>query len=265
MEGKAGQATNPWAFTTAVAYSSLGVALAAVVLNGASTLAMGSSVNPGLLGLAFAGTLAIYTTDRLRDLPRDKITAPERSAFIERFSRSLRIQTVMAGAVSVALGLWAGPRVVLLAAIVAGLGLAHRRLKGFVSIKLAYITLAWTAVAVGLPAATNPSATHLLWVAGIVAGTVTSNVILSNLRDGEGPGGRIGANARSLAGIGLIPTTAFAVFGPAAVRPLILLPLCMAIAVAGFRPSERYGAVVVDGALIVGGLGAWAWLHAIAA
>jgi len=255
---------NPWAFATGFAYSSLGVALAAAVLNAVSALAMGSRVDPGLLGLAFAGTLAIYTTDRLRDLPRDKITAPERSAFIERFARSLRAQTGLAGAISVVLGLLAGPRVVLLAAIVGALGLAHRRLKGFVAIKLAYITLAWTAVAAGLPAALDPAATHTIWVALIVAGTVTSNVILSNLRDREGPAGRIGEQARMWAGVNLIPTTAFAVFGPAAVRPLILLPLCMAIAVAGFRPSERYGAVVVDGALVVGGLGAWAWLRAIA-
>jgi hypothetical protein len=32
----------------------------------------------------------------------------------------------------------------------------------------------------------------------------------------------------------------------------------MACAVAAFRPGERYGAVVVDGALLVGALGALA-------
>jgi hypothetical protein len=41
------------------------------------------------------------------------------------------------------------------------------------------------------------------------------------------------------------------------VRALVALPLAMGAAVAAFRPGERYGALVVDGALLVGGLAAY--------
>jgi hypothetical protein len=43
------------------------------------------------------------------------------------------------------------------------------------------------------------------------------------------------------------------------VRPLAALPIAMGVALLGFRPSERYGAGVVDGALLVGALLALAW------
>jgi len=53
-----------------------------------------------------------------------------------------------------------------------------------------------------------------------------------------------------------------ALLGPAAVRPLAALPLAMGAAVLGFRPTERYGALVVDGALLAGALLALAWASA---
>ena len=260
MEGKAAANANEWGLMEGLAYSSLGVALAAACMTAACGTVMRGTSDPRLLGLAFAGTLAIYTTDRLRDLERDKITAPLRSRFIEQFMSRLKVQTALALMISLGLGLAAGPRVVALAAGVALLGLAHRRLKGFAGIKAAYITVAWTAVAAGLPAARDPDVEHLPWVALLVAGTITSNVMLSNLRDGEGSAGHMGhTRALIFAGLNLLPTASIAWFGPDAVRPLILLPLCMLGAVIGFRPSERYGAVAVDGALVVGGLGAWLW------
>ena len=94
----------------------------------------------------------------------------------------------------------------------------------------------------------------------MVGATVLANVALSNLRDGEGLAARLGQ--RRTLGV----TTAILVAGgvgallaPAPVRPLAALPVAMGVALIGFRPTERYGAGVVDGALGVGALVALAW------
>ena len=118
----------------------------------------------------------------------------------------------------------------------------------------------WTAVPVGLPAAADPAAQHLGWVAAIVGATVLANVFLSNLRDREGLAARFGAKrTRRNAGIVLLAGLAAALLGPAAVRPLAALPVTMGAALLGFRPTERYGALYVDGALLLGALLALAW------
>jgi hypothetical protein len=84
--------------------------------------------------------------------------------------------------------------------------------------------------------------------------------VLSNLRDREALAGRLGANrALPLAGASALAGLAAALLGPAPVRPLAALPLAMAAAVLGFRPTERYGALCVDGALLAGALLALAW------
>ena len=41
-------------------------------------------------------------------------------------------------------------------------------------------------------------------------------------------------------------------------RPLAWVPACVALALVGFRPTERYGLVAVDGALLLGGAAALA-------
>ena len=126
--------------------------------------------------------------------------------------------------------------------------------------KPAYLTFAWTAVPIGLPAAQDPAAQHVAAAAFVVGATVLANVALSNLRDGEGLAARLGQ--RRTLGV----TTAILVAGgvgallaPAPVRPLAALPVAMGVALIGFRPTERYGAGVVDGALGVGALVALAW------
>ena len=70
--------------------------------------------------------------------------------------------------------------------------------------------------------------------------------------------------ARTLAAANLVGVLVVAWAGPASVQPLAALPLAMLAAVAGYRPTERYGLLVVDGALLVGGFVAAAWVSAVA-
>jgi len=163
----------------------------------------------------------------------------------------------LAGLAAAGLGIRLGARVLALAAAVALLGLWHRRLKHRGGLKPLYLTAAWTAVAVGLPMTRQPGAEGALPVATAVAGAVLSNVVLSSARDGEGAVGRLGpGQTRVVAALPLFPAALAALLGPPAARSLLALPVATAAAVVGFRPSERYGAWVVDGALLVGALAA---------
>jgi hypothetical protein len=63
---------------------------------------------------------------------------------------------------------------------------------------------------------------------------------------------------RAVAGAILATGLGGALLGPAPVRPLAALPLAMALALAFYRPGERYGGLAVDGALLVGALAALA-------
>ena len=226
-------------------WSSAWLALAAGALTAAASRALGVSPGPALLALACGGTLAVYVIDRVRDQSRDRVTAPARAAFVARHRRAL---------------LALGPRPLALAALVGALGFAHRRLKRFAPVKPVYLTFAWTAVPVGIPAAVDPAAQHLGWVAAIVGATVLANVMLSNLRDREGLAAHYGARrTRRAAGVALLAGLGAAWLGPAAVRPLAALPVAIGAALLGFRPTERYGALFVDGALLAGALLALAW------
>jgi len=239
----------------ALAWSGVWLAAAAAALVAASSRALGA--DPAWLPMAVAagGTLAVYGTDRLRDLARDRATAPERAAFVERHRNAITALAAAGGAVAAACAVAAGPAVAATAALVALLGLFHRRLKRRVAAKPAYLTFAWTAVAVGLPAAYDAAALHRGWAAAVVAPTILANVALSNLRDGEGLAGRFGgARTRRAAAVLLAGAAAAALTGPAPVRPLVMLPAAMAVALRGFRASERYGALAVDGALLAGAL-----------
>ena len=247
------------AWLDALLWSSAWLALTCLCLTAAATRALGLDPEPKLLVLAFGGTLAVYVIDRVRDLPRDRKTAPTRAAFVDRHRRALLVLGGLGGGAAAGAVLRLGPRALALAALVGALGLAHRRLKRWSAVKPVYLTFAWTAVPVGLPAAELPGARHLLWVAAITGAAVLANVALSNLRDHEALAARLGAR-RVLRNAAVFSLAGFAaaLLGPTAVRPLAALPLAMGAAVLGFRPSERYGALVVDGALLVGSLAALA-------
>jgi hypothetical protein len=249
------------AWLDAALWSSAWLALAAAALTAASARALGAAVSPALLGLAFGGTLAVYVVDRVRDLAHDRATAPARAAFVAGHRRALLALAAGGAALAGVSAAALGPRPLGLAALVGALGVAHRRLKRFAPAKPVYLTFAWTAVPVGLPAAADPPAAHVGWVAAVVGATVLPNVMLSNLRDGEALAGRLGARRTlAIAGAILLAGLAAALAAPAPVRPLAALPLAMGAAAAAFRPSERYGALAVDGALLLGALAALAVL-----
>jgi len=125
-------------------------------------------IAPAAVGLAFCGTLVVYNVDRLRDLDRDRATAPARSAFVTRHGAGLALLTVAAGLLSAGFAVAAGPRALLVLAPIFGLGLLHRRLKHVTFAKSAYITAAWVGVAVGLPFAIAPHAGAVGWAAAIL-------------------------------------------------------------------------------------------------
>ncbi|HVP13992.1 MAG TPA: hypothetical protein VMS88_00530 [Terriglobales bacterium] len=230
------------------------VAAAAAALAAAASRAMDLRPDPLVLLLAAAGTLVIYGVDRLRDVSRDRITAPARTAFVERHRRGMLALSALAGVLALAAGWGAGWRVVAVAGGVAALGLAHRRLKHRIAAKPIYLVLAWTGVAVALPLARDPGGRHAAWAALVIALSVWANVILSNLKDAEGAAAYFGARrARRVAFAACAAGTALALAGPGGVPRLVPLPVAMALAVIGFRPSERYAAWFVDGALALGG------------
>jgi len=55
------------------------------------------------------------------------------------------------------------------------------------------------------------------------------------------------ARACALAGL------ATAAFAPVPASRIVWIPLLTLLALAGFRPTERYGLLVLDGALLAGG------------
>ncbi len=65
----------------ALVFSNLWMTAAAGALIAAASRAMGTTIHPEAVGLAFAGTLVIYNIDRLRDLHRDQRASQDRSAF----------------------------------------------------------------------------------------------------------------------------------------------------------------------------------------
>jgi hypothetical protein len=249
----------------ALAASSVWVAFAAAALCTAAAEAMGLPPSRELAALAASGTFAIYNLDHLRDLERDRGTSPRRSAFVATHRRTLVGLTALAGVLAAALALRCGPSVVVLLAPVAGAGLLHRRLKRFGFWKPFYIAAAWTAVVVGLPALGGALGAQASgaggWVAGLLFLTLLANAIASNLRDDEAVASRWGPAvplrlARSGAGLAVVG----GLLAPEAVRPLALVPAILLLALVFFRADERYGLVVVDGALGIGAVAALAFL-----
>jgi 4-hydroxybenzoate polyprenyltransferase len=239
-----------------LAFTALWVAASATALCAAAGRAMGARPAVAVLAIAAAGTVFVYNVDRLRDVARDRATSPRRTAFVERWRGPLVAFTIGAAAVAAGLALRAGPAAIALLAPIAAIGLLHRRLKRFAWWKPFYVSGAWTAVVVGLPAATGASARDVPWIAAIVGATIGANVIASNLRDREAPAAvRFGPRVPMRIARGLaLAATALALAAPDGARSLAPIPLATLAALAAFRPTELYGFIAVDGALLAGAL-----------
>ncbi len=235
-----------------LAFSSLIPAGIAASLLAAASRAMGVTPDPASVALAAAGTLVVYNVDRLRDVAADRVASPLRTAFIERHRRVMVGLTAGAVLAAAGLALQVRPTTWLVCGVVLGVGLVHRRLKGHRTLKMAYMTAAWLAVTVGIPALSTPgSAQRFSWIAFIYGCAIGSNLIASELR-GPLPSRREEASlwvARGLAAVG----AAGAGLGPPGLDALSVVPLCGLLSLIAFRPSERFGLVVVDGALLLGG------------
>lgn len=238
----------------ALAFSSIWLALAAAALAAAASRAMESPFEPRAAALAAAGTLVVYNVDRLRDLERDRHTAPARSEFVSAHRAGLLVLTVGAALAAATLAVASGPAAVALLAPIAVVGLLHRRLKRFEWAKGSYIALAWAAVVVGLPWVLASEPRQPALTAGILVLAIYANAIASNVRDAEAGAARVGlARALQLArGVALL-SLLLALLGPAAVRPLTAVALLTLVSLLTFRPDERYGLLIVDGALLAGG------------
>ena len=149
----------------------------------------------------------------------------------------------------------------LLAAVLV-LGLLHRRLKHVPFLKGAYLIAAWLGVVVGVPALASHGAAGEGWVIGVVGGALGANVIASNLRAPQNAAGQLGQRAAlATAAAFALGAAVLAFLGSPSVWPLAAVPLATLASLLAFRPGERYGLVVVDGALLVGALAALALSH----
>jgi len=239
----------------ALVFSNLWMAAAAGALVAAVSRAMGTAIHPEAVGLAFTGTLVIYNIDRLRDLHRDRHASQDRSAFVAEHEVGLIGLCGAAAVAALYFGVRAGwPAVVMLLPVL-GMGLLHRRLKHFENAKILYIAASWTCVGFGLPAVLAADVQNLYWVASIVAATMLANVIAFNVREEEAPVERVSRRralqiARVCAGIGV----ALGALAPSPSGALVAVPLATGLALAGYRPTERFSPLFVDGALLVGSL-----------
>jgi 4-hydroxybenzoate polyprenyltransferase len=224
----------------ALLFSGAWVALAAASLTTASFRVFGAAPQPPVVALAFLGTLAVYAIDRLRDLDRDRVTAPLRSTFVEQHRNALIAIAITSAIASVSCATSAGPRAIVISAVVLAIGLLHRRLKRLSMVKPIYLVSAWLAVVVALPAAIVPSAPNAGLAALVLAPALFANVAASrSLRV-----------ARSLALLGV----ALAWVAPSAVRPLGAVALATGVALLRFRRTEHYSLGILDGALTIGAL-----------
>jgi hypothetical protein len=234
-------------------YSSLWLAATAAALCAAATLAIGGVIEPAALALAGAGTLIVYNVDRLRDLERDRDTSPQRTRFVERWRLGLS-GLVLAAGVAAAWFAWTlGPGVALLLAPAAALGLAHRRLKHLPYLKGPYIAAAWVTVVLGLPWLLTSAPRNVAWTAALLFCAVLANALASSARDDEAAAARIG-RARALGWARSIAAGATwaALLAPEAARHLLPIPGLTWLALLRFRDDERYGLLILDGALFAG-------------
>jgi len=247
--------STPRSLLDALVFSNLWMAAAAGALVAAASRAMGTAIRPEAVGLAIAGTLVVYNVDRLRDLHRDRHASRDRSAFIAEHEGRLRALTAAAAAASLYFGAHAGWPAALMLLPVLGVGLSHRRIKRFENAKIVYIAASWTCVGFGLPAVLAPDPQNLHWVAATLAATMLANVIAFNVRDEEPHVERVSRRralqiAHVCAGIGV----ALGALAPSPSGALIAIPLATLLALVGYRPTERFSPLFVDGALLVGSL-----------
>jgi 4-hydroxybenzoate polyprenyltransferase len=252
------RALRPGPAIDALLFSSLWVALAAAALAAAVSRALGTAPAAGPLLVAFGGTLAVYGLDRLRDLDRDRSTAPARSAFVARHRRVLMALAAAGAALGAAGALRAGPYAGLPLGAALPLALLHRRLKRLWTLKALYVTAGWVAIVVGVPAVSAGAALgDTAWAAVLVGAAVFANAIASNVRDEEAAAAVYGGPAAlrvARAAAALATLTAFA--APPPVRPLGWVAAATLAALLAWRPGERYGLAIVDGALLAGALAA---------
>jgi len=245
----------------AFAYSSVLAAAVAAALSLAASRALGAPRELHWALIASGGTFIVYSLDRLRDVERDALTSPIRTRFVLRHQRGLAI---MVGIVALALGpalLTAPPSVIALCAAIGALGFFHRRLKQYAALKAAYVSTSWVAICVGMPWIASGREEAGLWATAILLPTLAANLIASNLRDGEAHA--VSLRERSLganlwigrAAIAVALTIAF--LAPVGLESLAWIPFFEGLALVGFRPNERYGHLVIDGALLVGALATW--------
>ncbi len=245
----------PRSLLDALVFSNLWMAAAAGTLVAAASRAMGTAIRPEAVGLAFAGTLVVYNIDRLRDLHRDRRASRDRSAFVAEHEGRLRALTGAAAAVSLYFGARAGWPAVAMLLPVLGIGLLHRRIKHFENAKILYIAASWTCVGFGLPAVLAADPQNPLWVGSILAATMLANVSAFNVRDEVAPIERVRRPrtlqaARACAGIGVV----LGALAPSPPSALVAIPLATLLALLGYRPTERFSPLFVDGALLVGSL-----------
>lgn len=228
----------------------------------ADVLVDAPALGPRVVGMALAmgGTLVVYNVDRLRDIEGDRRTAPERSRFVDGHRESLAALAVASAGACIPLAMMLPPPSWWVCAAALGLGLFHRRLKGRrPGFAIFYVTLAWVAVVVGIPAAVfvqdKAGIVTALLAASAVGPAIAANLMASELRgEPHGP-----ARRRRLRVAGAIALAGcLGVAGDPATRPLLAIPLCALASVAGFRNHERYGLLVLDGALFAGALAAMA-------
>lgn len=238
-------------------FTSLWAALVAPLLMLATAAASGFALPPAAAWLGFAGTLFVYGVDRLRDSQRDRSTTPARSAFVERHARPLvalaAISAVAAGVA--ALGLPTTSWAVCAVALVPGL--LHRRLKHIAFAKTLYVTFAWLAVCIGVPVSAAGAVPSSAAPAAAVLGlAIAANLVASNLRDGESGASRMPATALLVALALCAAGTLLALGLGGAARWLAPIPALELAAIAGLATGpgdrERYGMVVIDGALWLG-------------
>jgi 4-hydroxybenzoate polyprenyltransferase len=242
----------------ALAYSSVLAAAVAAALSIAASRALGAPHELHWALIAAGGTFIVYSLDRLRDLERDALTSPIRTRFVLKHRRGLAILVGVVALVLAPALLTAPPSVIALCAAVGGLGFFHRRLKEFAALKAAYVSTSWVAICVGIPWIASGREAAGLWATAILLPTLAANLIASNLRDGEAHA--LSLRSRSLganlwiARAGTAIALAIAFLAPDGLESLAWIPFFEGLALMGFRPTERYGHLVVDGAFLVGAL-----------
>src|SRR5262249_56830804 len=94
-----------------------------------------------------------YGVERRRDGARGRLTAPVRSVWVERHRKGIAGMAAIAALLAGICGIALGPVAIATAAVAGGLGAFHRRMKHVPFAKALYVSAAWVAVTVVLPAA----------------------------------------------------------------------------------------------------------------